>query len=317
VADNVTLFGESAGGLSACAQLTAPGAAGLFHRAIIESGSCETNWPKNLQYPDATEQIWWWPRHQIEATGRAEAAKLGCGDLTCLRTVDVLTLQKATRAVGHAGYGTSLLPLDPRKALTYGAFNQVPVMQGNTRDEQAYFGWLFELNGKMDAATYRQNLVKSFGDQAAAVEKEYPPPAYDSPIQAWNTVGSDRGWICPSLVLTTLSPTDGPRCPNVWERGPLPRRTEGCVLAQCAYSSRALFPRPLTSTSRAGTQKRTFGSASSEAVSHAAARRASCSSGTIFCATNDRVDQRPDPPRGQHRGHFLPSKPPSSASTWR
>jgi hypothetical protein len=39
---------------------------------------------------------------------------------------------------------------------------------------------LFELNGKMDAATYRQNLVKSFGDQAAAVEKEYPPPAYDS-----------------------------------------------------------------------------------------------------------------------------------------
>jgi para-nitrobenzyl esterase len=113
-------------------------------------------------------------------------------------------LQKATRAVGHAGYGTSLLPLDPRKALTYGAFNQVPVMQGSTRDEQAYFGWLFELNGKMDAATYRQNLVKSFGDQAAAVEKEHPPPAYDSPIQAWNTAGSDRGWICPSLTTDQL-----------------------------------------------------------------------------------------------------------------
>jgi len=201
---NVTLFGESAGGLSTCAQLASPGAAGLFQRAIIESGSCETNWPANLQYPDATEQVWWWSRQQIAAAGKTEAAELGCGDLACLRDVDPLTVQKTTAAFGHAGYGTSLLPLDPRKALEYGTFNRVPVMEGNTRDEQAYFGWLFELNGKMDLPAYRQNLSKSFGDKATAVEQEYPASAYDSPIQAWNTVGSDRGWICPSLTTNRL-----------------------------------------------------------------------------------------------------------------
>jgi para-nitrobenzyl esterase len=201
---NVTVLGESAGGLSTCAQLASPGATGLFHRAIIESGSCETNWPKNLQHPDSPEQIWWWPRQRIAAAGQAEAAKMGCGDLACLRKADILTLQKATSAFGHAGYGTRLLPLDPREGLKYGAFNQVPVMQGNTRDEQAYFGWLYELDGTMDAAAYRQNLVKSFGGQAAAVERQYPVRAYDSPIQAWNTVSSDRGWICPSQTTDRL-----------------------------------------------------------------------------------------------------------------
>src|SRR5204862_1454019 len=36
---NVTLFGESAGGLSVSALLVSPVAKGLFHKAIIESGS--------------------------------------------------------------------------------------------------------------------------------------------------------------------------------------------------------------------------------------------------------------------------------------
>ena len=38
--DNVTIFGQSAGGVSVCAQLASPQAAGLFHRAVIQSGPC-------------------------------------------------------------------------------------------------------------------------------------------------------------------------------------------------------------------------------------------------------------------------------------
>lgn len=36
--DNVTLFGESAGGQSTMANMVSPAARGLFHRAIVESG---------------------------------------------------------------------------------------------------------------------------------------------------------------------------------------------------------------------------------------------------------------------------------------
>jgi para-nitrobenzyl esterase len=38
---NVTVFGQSAGGLSALANMASPGAAGLFHKAIVQSGAYE------------------------------------------------------------------------------------------------------------------------------------------------------------------------------------------------------------------------------------------------------------------------------------
>jgi para-nitrobenzyl esterase len=40
--DNVTIFGESAGGMSVGALLAMPVARGLFHKAIAQSGSCDT-----------------------------------------------------------------------------------------------------------------------------------------------------------------------------------------------------------------------------------------------------------------------------------
>jgi para-nitrobenzyl esterase len=40
--DNVTIFGESAGGMSVGALLAMPSARGLFHKAIPQSGSCDT-----------------------------------------------------------------------------------------------------------------------------------------------------------------------------------------------------------------------------------------------------------------------------------
>ncbi len=40
--DNVTIFGESAGGMSVGALLAMPSARGMFHKAIPQSGSCDT-----------------------------------------------------------------------------------------------------------------------------------------------------------------------------------------------------------------------------------------------------------------------------------
>ena len=42
--DQVTIFGESAGGTSVCHLLAAPMAKGLFKRAIVESGPCVGPW---------------------------------------------------------------------------------------------------------------------------------------------------------------------------------------------------------------------------------------------------------------------------------
>jgi len=43
--DNITIFGESAGGLNTCALVMSPQAEGLFHRAIMQSGTCYRPWP--------------------------------------------------------------------------------------------------------------------------------------------------------------------------------------------------------------------------------------------------------------------------------
>ncbi|MFD7160885.1 carboxylesterase/lipase family protein [Kribbella sp. NPDC059898] len=195
---NVTVLGESAGGLSTCAQLTSPGAGPLLDRAIIESGSCETNFPVNGNSPDNPAKQWWAPRSRLAAEGRTAALKIGCADLECLRKADPLKLQQMGDFT-QAGTGTALLPLDPRTALKTGLFNHVPVMEGNTRDEQGFFGWLYEVDGSMTAASYRANLVKSFGGRAEAVEREYKRTG----IAAWNAVTTDRGWVCPALRSST------------------------------------------------------------------------------------------------------------------
>jgi len=64
----VTVFGNSSGGANVCAHLVSPGSAGLFHRAIIQSGSCRQHWPANVMVPGSEPLSYWtltigtWPR---------------------------------------------------------------------------------------------------------------------------------------------------------------------------------------------------------------------------------------------------------------
>ncbi|TMQ22904.1 MAG: carboxylesterase family protein, partial [Deltaproteobacteria bacterium] len=73
---NVTIFGESAGGLSVHSQLVSPGARGLFQRAIVHSGA--------YQLTQSTLAAG-------EAAGTALATRAGCTDqtATCLRGLTV------------------------------------------------------------------------------------------------------------------------------------------------------------------------------------------------------------------------------------
>jgi len=76
---NVTLSGESSGGLSVLSQLVSPGARGLFARAIVESGTYDLT--------QATLTT-------AETAGQAFAAKVGCASQTaaCLRALPVSTI---------------------------------------------------------------------------------------------------------------------------------------------------------------------------------------------------------------------------------
>ncbi|AHH97126.1 carboxylesterase/lipase family protein [Kutzneria albida] len=199
---DVTVFGESAGGVDVCAQLTSPGARGLFDRAIMQSGSCLTRVP-TYATPGGPVHVstsgFWGPVADREATGQQVAGKVGCGTLECLRDKHFEDLLRYEAGFGPA-YGTPTLPQDPVLALRRGEVNRVPVLSGNTRDEARLTTMYSELlAGPFTVDGYTSLLRTTFGEErAAAIEGAYPAGA--DPGLAFATMDTDRVFACPQLA---------------------------------------------------------------------------------------------------------------------
>lgn len=195
-ARNVTIFGESAGGMSMCAQLAAPGSAGLFQRAIVQSGVCSMPW---------TDPETWTtrPRADAERKGASLASQLGCVTdvAACLRNAKV----DKVLAVDH-GYGFGpvvggpVLPVSPTDAFRTGRFNRVPVLHGITRDEHSTFviGQEILTNQPFTPADYAPRLGITFGPQTGKVLARYPQEKYVSTAAALADVYTDAIWGCPA-----------------------------------------------------------------------------------------------------------------------
>lgn len=202
---NVTLFGESAGGISTCSHLVSPTSAGLFQRAIVQSGACTM---KRTYFND-----WGYhTRQSAEAHGLSEASRVGCDDpasaASCLRETDVSKLLE----MPDLGYGfgpvygdNPVLPLDPARALETGAFNKVPVMQGTTRDEHRTFTAGIELFTKhvLQPGDYEPEIRANFGDRADTVLAGYPLGT-DNPSIALSTAVTDSSWGCQALFTDRM-----------------------------------------------------------------------------------------------------------------
>lgn len=183
---NVTVFGESYGGLSASAHLVASGSAGLFHRAIIQSGFALMDLPAGGIFPGLPAVAWygWRSSAEVEALGAAVAAQLGCADaataLACLRGVPVPELFAHAQPFQPYGFGNQVLTEVPAQALQGGRFHQVPVLSGATRDEHRLFVGLFRvLAGQpITAQQYPELLAEAFGYHADQVQASYSLSAY-------------------------------------------------------------------------------------------------------------------------------------------
>ena len=133
----VTIFGESAGGMSIGALIGSPLAKGLFHRAILESGS-GLGW--NIQRRDSAEAEGSRLATALGITGTgADAAR-------SLRALDANALLAASNAANGIGGRRPTLdgwvlprPLD--SAIVSGQANVVPIVVGSNADEgDAVFG---------------------------------------------------------------------------------------------------------------------------------------------------------------------------------
>jgi para-nitrobenzyl esterase len=197
-AENVTIFGESAGGLAVCANLASPTADDLFQRAITESGPCVAQL-RTL----ATAQ----------ATGSAAAAGLGCdasgapaAQVACMRALPATTVLKAAGGFGP-NVGGSVLPQQIPAAIASGHFNRVPVIEGTNHDEDRLFVAIqFDLAGHpiATAAQYAALVQATFGANAAKVLARYPLDSFANGSIAWATVVTDSRFSCPARAADAL-----------------------------------------------------------------------------------------------------------------
>jgi len=201
---NVTIAGQSAGGLSVLAQMVSPGARGLFQRAIVQSGTFALN-----QRPLTT----------AEASGEKFATAVGCADQTaaCLRSVPVSDLVNNFGVEIPGVVDGSVLTQPIGTALARGQFARVPVINGITHDEELLFvdglkltvsqGTNIPLAAPLDGseATYEADIAQALGvspARAAAIAAVYPLSANPTrPDEVFGLAVSDASFACPALQV--------------------------------------------------------------------------------------------------------------------
>jgi len=203
--EQVTVFGESAGGMSTGTLLGMPRAQGLFHRAILQSGAA----------------------HNVSTEAKAaEVAKLFLEDLgadgqspEALRAASVAAILHSQRAVlGQLGVALGILPWQPSvdgtllpkrpfDAIADGVVRPVPTIIGTNKDE-----WRLFLMGdprlrSLDDAALERRVRRTIeavvgpDEQLVASAMARYGPALGTPLQRWCSFQSDRVFHAPATML--------------------------------------------------------------------------------------------------------------------
>lgn len=199
---NVTIFGESAGGASVCTQIASPKAAGLFSKAIVQSGTCA----RSMLQPPTKEVAY--QRSERYADG------VGCGNpdtrLSCLRSLpgDKLLDSPTLGISGMVGNITWTPVVDgvtlvdtPEIAMRSGAGKNIRMLVGsNTNEGSTFVAALDYGSGRVPTeSSYHAFLETLFGNRAGTILEQYPASKYPSPGDTEGAVMTDSQFACPSL----------------------------------------------------------------------------------------------------------------------
>ena len=202
-ANQVLVFGESAGGTTTCAFLNSPLAEGMFQAALIQSVGCGfIEWPLN----DLTDSAY---TISAEDYGAYIAWQVGCDGLQCLRDMDANTfMTPLIENTFGANVDGVFVPRPARQAFAEGDFNQVPVFAGFNANEGVFFTFEMGIETNDDL----QNTLLEWGEfyalsDPAALLTTYTSETFGSPQQAFDAFYGDLTFSCPTRsFLEAISP---------------------------------------------------------------------------------------------------------------
>ena len=208
--NRVTIFGQSAGGNSACVHLVSPQSAGLFNGAISQSGPCVLL--RNVPLAEL--------RDKSEAVAQSLGCPAGAHQLACMRQQSTVAMMNATPPNLDIIYSKPpwvpaidgvILPDAADKLLQSGRVNKVPVMFGGDHDEGRLFVALtFHLGQQrgVTAADHALAMKDMVGATLAPLFTDvlYSAARYGSYDKALAAAVTDNFYACSSLSdVKTLS----------------------------------------------------------------------------------------------------------------
>ena len=129
--DNITLFGESAGGAHVSYHIASPLSEGLFDRGIIQSGGYNLSNPSRLNSLDDANKL------ALETQNKAGA--LNFNELKQLGSNELLEISNNLYHPYHPIVDGELIPDDITKIFNEGALNDVDVMIGSNQNEDLLY----------------------------------------------------------------------------------------------------------------------------------------------------------------------------------
>jgi para-nitrobenzyl esterase len=191
-AANVTIAGESAGGLSVMYLMASPPARGLFAKAIAESAYM-------ISTPELKNPSFGSP--SAEESGLRLAAALHAPNIAALRAMDAETLTMAAPKAGYAPWGTidgHIMPAQLLDAFDKGQQAPVPLLAGFNSGEIRSLRILAP-PPPASAAEYESIIRDRYGDLANEFLRLYPSTNMQESIWA-TTRDALYGWTAEQLV---------------------------------------------------------------------------------------------------------------------
>jgi para-nitrobenzyl esterase len=217
--NNVTIFGESAGGMSVGALLASPAARGLFHKAIPQSGAADIGMT----------------RERSAQLAEMVLEKLGVDAMTAI-TLPGKTVLDAQAALLATPNATGALPFGPTvdgdilpkrgiQMVREGNAAGVPVLTGTTRDEWKLFS--LGMNPLTD-----ERLGRYMAQRVGEENRERFLSVYSegSLMDRWEAFMTDHTFMAPA---TRLLDAQAPHAPAYLYRFDWPSPALGGKLGAC------------------------------------------------------------------------------------